>query len=181
MLFARRLMKMAETTGLSDEQWGSRSNRTSTDAALRKMMTFEYGRYMKATIAMFANDQTACFDRMWPEISNVAAGSFGCDVNTRKCRAKTKEAMKRHCKTGLGVSKKYYKSYRIKGETQGLADVASIWAMKSSQLLTAHSMLYEGMHLPSVAGKAGIKRNNDAYVDDVDTYAASMENRPGTA
>ena len=39
----------------------------------------------------------------------------------------------------------------------------------------------EGMHLPSVAGKAGIKRNNDAYVDDVDTYAASMENSPGTA
>ena len=181
ILFARRLMKMAEATGMSDEQWGSRANRTSTDAALRKMMAFEYGRYMKATIAMFANDQTACFDRMWPEISNVVAGSFGCDINVRKCRAKTKEAMVRHCKTGLGVSKKHYTSYRIKGETQGLADVASIWAMKSSQLLTAHSFLYNGIHLPGVNGKTGIKRNNDAYVDDVDTYAASMENKPGTA
>ena len=63
ILFARKLIQSAETQGmLHTEQWGSRPNRTAHDAAMLKMLTFEYGRYMKATIALFANDQTACFD-----------------------------------------------------------------------------------------------------------------------
>ena len=86
ILFARRLMAMAETTGMHDEQWGSRGNRTSTDAALRKMMTFEYGRYMNATIALFANDQTACFDRMWPGLTNVVAAAYGAGHQALECR-----------------------------------------------------------------------------------------------
>ncbi|KAL7553871.1 hypothetical protein ACHAWF_018280, partial [Thalassiosira exigua] len=59
-----RLMGLAEVTGLHDEQWGSRPNRTSTDSALRKMTTLEYGRYTKVTIALLANDQRACFNQM---------------------------------------------------------------------------------------------------------------------
>ena len=49
----KNLIAQAEKNGLHDDQWGSRSNRTSTDPALQKMMTFEYGRYTKATIAVF--------------------------------------------------------------------------------------------------------------------------------
>ena len=65
ILITRKLMLIAETAGdLHNEQWGSRANRTFTDAALRKLMTFEYGRYMRATIGLYANGQTACFDRM---------------------------------------------------------------------------------------------------------------------
>ena len=60
ILFARKLMHIAEQArDLHDEQWGSRANRTLTNAALRKMITFEYGRYMRATIGLFANNQTA--------------------------------------------------------------------------------------------------------------------------
>jgi len=59
ILFSRRLMNYAEACGLSDEKWGFCSNRTSTDAAAREMLRFEYGRYMKMTISLFANDQSA--------------------------------------------------------------------------------------------------------------------------
>ena len=37
------------------------------------VMTFKYGRYMKATIAVFLLEQTACFDRIYPNITNVIA------------------------------------------------------------------------------------------------------------
>ncbi len=40
--FDWQLMKNAEETGLHNEQWGSRVNQTSPDAALRKITTFEY-------------------------------------------------------------------------------------------------------------------------------------------
>ena len=77
IIFGRELMTRAESVGLNNEQWGSRKNRTSTDAAMRKMMTFEYGRYMKATIGLFPNDQTACFDRMQPKLVAVHALLLG--------------------------------------------------------------------------------------------------------
>ncbi|KAL7532796.1 hypothetical protein ACHAXR_004899 [Thalassiosira sp. AJA248-18] len=44
VLYLRKLMHFAESQkGLHDEQWGSRLNRTSTDAPLWKLLTFEYG------------------------------------------------------------------------------------------------------------------------------------------
>ena len=65
ILFACKLMRYAEKNNtLHDKQWGSRANRTSTDAALRKMMTFQYGRYMMITSSMFCTDQCACFNRI---------------------------------------------------------------------------------------------------------------------
>jgi hypothetical protein len=69
ILFAKRLMDNAENAGLSDEQWGSHRNRMALDPAMKNLMTFEYGRYMRATIAMFAADLTACFDRVYPALA----------------------------------------------------------------------------------------------------------------
>jgi hypothetical protein len=74
------MMFNAETAGLNDEQWGSRKNRMALDPALRNMMIFEYGRYMRVTVAMFAADLTACFDRMFPAISNILAEKIGVEV-----------------------------------------------------------------------------------------------------
>ena len=82
-------MKNTEATSLSNEQWGSHTNRTSNNTALQKIMTFEYGRYMKATIATFANDQMACFDRMHPKITNFVAAANGCENKPLECREKT--------------------------------------------------------------------------------------------
>ena len=54
--------------------------------------------------------------------------------------------------------------------------------MTSSTLIKAHGKLYKGIQLPSVCGKEhGIKKNNDAYVDNVDTWAGSLSNRSDAA
>ena len=47
--------------------------------------------------------------------------------------------------------------------------------MTSSILLFAHVILYAGIVLPSVIDKTGIRENNDAYADDVDTWAGSID------
>ena len=108
IFFAKRMMANAELAGLSEEQWGSQRNRMALDPAMRNMMTFEYGRYMRATIAMFAADLTACFDNMFPSLSNITAGKFGVDVNILRARGKTIAALKRAVRTGNGVSLKMY-------------------------------------------------------------------------
>jgi hypothetical protein len=108
ILFAKRLMDNAESVGLSEEQWGSRRNRMALDPAMKNLMTFEYGRYMRATIAMFAADLTACFDRIYPALSNVVCGKFGMDVNVLRCKGITMEKMEHSVRTGHGVSLETY-------------------------------------------------------------------------
>ena len=73
-------MAQIEKNGLHDDQWGSRLNRTYTDPALQKMMTFEYGWYMKATIVVFLLDQTAYFDHMHPGVTNIIAQAHDMDL-----------------------------------------------------------------------------------------------------
>jgi len=103
-------MGYAETCGLHEEQWGFRSNRTSTDAAAQKVLTFEYGRYMKFMITLFANDQTVCFDRMILAFTNIITQANGATKQELLCRSKTIAAIKRYTKMGLGVSKRAYKN-----------------------------------------------------------------------
>jgi len=186
ILFSRNLMAMAEKTGLDDDQWGCRKNRTSIDAAMRKLLTFEYGRYMYATVGTNPIDLTACFDRMRPEITGVVAQVHGTPKEVIKAKVLTMKMLKRHIKTALGTSKVFYTNTPgdplIQGEVQGKADVASLWTMVSSSILMAHRQVYQGIDLPSVVGKSqGIKKNNDGYVDDVDVWAATLENDPEVA
>ena len=174
----RNLMKNAETTGLSDEQWGSRKNRMALDPAMRNLMTFEYGRYMRMTIAMFAADLTACFDRMWPSLGNITCGKFGLQPAPMRSRGETIQNLKRAVRTGHGVLKQVYQNtpndYRIIGELQGKGDVALIYMLLSSTVLQAHSSLYHGIDLPPATPGPGIKKLNDGYVDDVNTWAGNM-------
>ena len=133
ILFSQKLIKNAEMVGLNEEQWGSRKNRMALDPAMRNMMTFEYGRYMKATVAMFAADLTACFDRMFPSLSNIAAGKFGMSKSVLVARGETIKRMRRAVRTGHGVSELTYGNERgepeIAGELQGKGDVAILYCL----------------------------------------------------
>ena len=85
-----------------------------------------------ATIAMFAADLSACFDRMFPPLSNIIPGKFGVDVNALKTRGQTIDALERAVHTGHGVSDQTYGNCAgkpmIRGEYQGKGDVASLYA-----------------------------------------------------
>jgi hypothetical protein len=179
IFFARRLMDNAETAGLNDEQWGSRRHRMALDPAMRKLMTFEYGRYMRSTIAMFAADLTACFDRMYPALGSIVTGKFGMDVNILKCKGQVMEGMERSVRTGYGVSTSTYGNRPGKpmmaGEGQGKGDVAIIYVLQSSTLFDAHAKLSPAMILPPPVPGPGITKQHDGYVDDVDTWAAVVE------
>eukprot|EP00956_Cyclotella_meneghiniana_P006230 scaffold8106_cov56-Cyclotella_meneghiniana.AAC.2 len=179
ILFSQRLIQSAEKAGLSDEQWGSRKNRMALDPAMRNMTTFEYGRYMRIVIAMFAADLTACFDRMFPSLSNIAAGKFGMDPNVLLARGKTIQNMRRQVQTGHGVSRESYGNEQgepeIAGELQGKGDVAILYCLQSSITMNAHATLFPEMVLPSPASERAIKKRNDGYVYDVNTWAGEMD------
>jgi hypothetical protein len=129
---------------------------------------------------MFAADLTACFDRMWPALGNIISGKFGVEVQPMISREKIIAALKRSVQTGHGVSESTYQNVegqaqaRIIGELQGKGDVALIYALQSSTVLTAHATMYQGIRLLPASPGPGIKKCNDGYIDNVNTWSGSM-------
>ena len=73
IMYARKLMWNAEQSGISTDQWGGRPNRSAPDCATRKLVYWEYGRYMKIPLASFFGDLASCFDRMKTSLSSIVA------------------------------------------------------------------------------------------------------------
>jgi len=176
IFFAKQMVANSERTTLTEEQWGGRPGRTATDAAMRKMLAFEYGRVLYVTIALFANDAVACFDRMVPNISTLLALKYGVQPNVMRSRNAVMSKMTHGVRTKHGDSTSTYCQLedepQVAGETQGKGDVACIWSLLSHTLLRAHSEMHEGISLNSADGKRKIEKNNDAFVDDCDGVAS---------
>jgi len=175
IFFAKHMVNNSEQSDVTEEQWGGRPGRTAHDPALRKLLTFEYARAVYVTIAMFANDATACFGRMVPNLSTLVARKHGVAPSVMKGRNTMIEGMEHQVKTKHGVSKVTYKQEpdddKFAGEIQGKADPACLWNVESQTLLKAHKSMHTGIILPSADGTRCINKNNDAFVDDTDGVA----------
>ena len=180
--FARDMAKKMEDTGeLSDEQWGLRKNRNSIDAAMIKLLTFEAARAQKTPIGLLYYDCTACYDRMIPDLSNHEMRKRNFDESILKARAAAVKQLKRHVRTGLGVSEEYYSEeagdFTLQGEVQGKADNPALFTACSSGILHTHSKLAPGLELQSCTGKRAMRRHNVSYVDDNDGNVSSTYNK----
>ena len=103
--FAKEFMTILESNNsLADEQWGLRKNRTSTDIAMIKLLTFECTRVKKSTIGEESYDCKACFDRVIYSQSNIYAAKQNFSDNLLIARAMCMERIARHVKTRAGVS-----------------------------------------------------------------------------
>ena len=139
ILHADRLMKNAEETGLSGNQWGDRANRSAPACATRRLMTYESSRIMHKTIAIASADKSNCFDCLTPSATDAVNKKKGMDGITCRCDNKFMEGMKRNVKTAFGVSKFFYNANH--GDTQhsrkiqGEASVVGEWTRVANSML----------------------------------------------
>ena len=109
--FAKEFMTIAESNNsLVDEQWDLRKNRTSTDAAMLKILTFEYARVKNSTIGEESYDCKACFEKVIYCQSNIYPANQNFLDNLLIARAMCVERIARHIKTGAGVSEDSYQN-----------------------------------------------------------------------
>ena len=89
----------------------------------------DYTRTTYKTVAMFANDATACFDRMVPGVSSLISRKFGVSSTIMECRNATLTALECKIRPGCGDSHETYQESEdddpLFGEVQGKGDVAS--------------------------------------------------------
>ena len=133
---------------------------------------------------MFANDATACFDRMVPGVSSLIARKFGVAPSIMKCRNEIIKNLKRNVRTGCGDSEESYEEHEeddvMNGEVQGKGDVESLWCLMSHTIFEAHTTLHKPITMMGETNKVVMQKNNDAFVDDTDGYAEA-ENRCNNA
>ena len=177
LFFAKKMMANAEEYGLSDEQWGSRKNRSSIDAAMLKLLMFETARIKRATLAGAYYDLVANYDRILSSISNFIARRHNVARNVLRARALIMQKMKRRVKTAMGTSEGTYEQLPdeplIGGGVQGKGDVPADWCVQSDTLLRAHEAGAYGMCLSNPTGTRQIKRCNTQFVDDDDGWASA--------
>jgi hypothetical protein len=175
--FSKNVMPNAESTGLSEDQWGGRNNRSAPACAMRKLITWEYARYAKVVVTGFLGDLSSNFDCIMPDMTNILCRKKGMSKETAWTRAATMEGLERHVRTAAGTSTATYKNiageHPSGGEGQGKADSMAAWTLISSMMLTVHKKLCHGVELIDVTGKLKSRRSNDMYVDDNDGYASA--------
>ena len=158
----------------NNEQHGFRPNRSSIDAGLLKLLTFECSRIQRSTTCMVQHDMTAHFDRMYPAMTAIYASRYKVDRNILLSIGKTIRCLKRNVETALGVSKTHYKQLpgapAIGGMVQGKADVPQLSTQQSDAMLKAHATLTDGLTLPNPTGTRTIAHHSIAFADDTDNH-----------
>jgi hypothetical protein len=87
-----------------DDQHGFHPHRSSTDAAMIKLLTVECARMQKPMMGSFQNDMTGHFDWMWPDLTSVFATKFGVSQEILLCIGKTVANLTQNVETALGIS-----------------------------------------------------------------------------
>ena len=75
----RMLMRYATSKGILDsEAYGSRLGKTSIEAIMNLHLIFDNHRIWKKNMAMIFNDADGCFDRIPPNLADIALQRLGC-------------------------------------------------------------------------------------------------------
>ncbi|KAL7552549.1 hypothetical protein ACHAWF_016169 [Thalassiosira exigua] len=168
--YSGEAMKNFEAGDPSDEQWGFRKDRTAIDAAMIKLLTYEVSRMAVLVIGDTQYDNSQCFDRIWPENSNIGLQRMNVQEELAISRARAIELMVRRFQTALGISDGYYKQEpgepRIGGEIQGKGDVPPCYVILGDTILKAHQQMVKGLSIPSPTGRRRMERHNVSYADD---------------
>ena len=126
------------------------------------------------TIAMFANDAMACFDRMVPGVSSLIARKFGVAASIMKCRNETIKVLKRNVRTGCGDSKDIYDEEEadnvINGEVQGKVDVESLWCLTLHTIMEAHTSLHTPITMTGETDKIKVQKMMPLWMIRMDMW-----------
>ncbi|KAL7502094.1 hypothetical protein ACHAXN_000173 [Cyclotella atomus] len=169
------VMPNAEKSGLSPDQRGDRNNRSAPACALRKLIAWEYAHFTKMVLTSFLADLQSNFDCIIPDMSSIFLMKKGMPCEAAYSRAATMASLEQRVRTATGTSTEMYQhdpgQPSLPGEGQSKTDSMAIWTLISSEILSMHKNMCQGLEMINVTSTESSSRINDAYVDDTDTYA----------
>ena len=122
-LLGRLLMWHAHNNKvIDDEVFGSCRGKTGAEALLNLQLLADHSRTWKINMGLLFNDSLGCFDRIPPNLGEIALRRIGCPKMVARSHTKAQRSMRHHIKTTTGVSPGYikYDSKKRKKICQGV-------------------------------------------------------------
>ncbi len=171
-----------EDSNPCDFQHGFRPHRSSVDAAMLKLLTFECSRMQRSTVGMIQRDMAAHFDRMYPEMTSIYGQKYNVDHRIMSSIGHTIQYLQRNVETVMGLSSATYHQEedapQMGGMVQGKADAPQWSTQQCDALLRAHSRLTNGLTLHNPTGTRAIQHHSISFADDTDQHTNTDTSQP---
>ncbi|KAG7361856.1 reverse transcriptase RNA-dependent DNA polymerase [Nitzschia inconspicua] len=154
---------------LNPWQFGGLPGRDATTPVFLEELQWEISRASRRSLLRMDFDATSCYDRIIPNIANLAGRSFGQHRALCFLHAKFLEDAQYILKTKLGLSEEAYSHcelHPIFGTGQGSANSPVIWVLISSRLFDAHTTKANGATFLSPDGLIKTQIYMVGFVDD---------------
>ena len=168
---------------IDDEVFGSRKGKTGAEALLHLQLLADHTRIWKKNLAVLFNDAAGCYDRVPPNLAELALRRIGCPPSIARAHTKTQRMMKHYIKTSTGVSPGYIKfsptqqqvisegiitilAGLIGGIGQGGGASPIIWLAILLIMLGAYKQTQDGANIIDIITSKVIQLWIISYVDD---------------
>jgi hypothetical protein len=174
IMWAHRMVNVAEKHNLFDDSQSGGRPRTSNDVALRKMLVYTHSRITRTNFASMDLDAKSCFDRIIASFGMLCSRFFGMPKSACELHGLTIAGMQHHVKTALGISSAYFQSTPEKflyGSGQGSSGSPPLWMTISIILFRAlEARMGRGANFTCPRKIITSSLTTEAWVDDSNDY-----------
>ena len=160
---------------IPSSQYAKKGNR-SIEAAVVKVLFFDYLRLTRRNGAFMAMDLKNCFDRMAHPVTSLAAQRLGVSPRITKCMIQTLIKMKHYIRTAYGDSEWSYggnMTRPLQGAIQGNGAASPMFVAISCVILSYLESQTQGIHVLSAITLTLFSLSIIMYVDDADILIAA--------
>ena len=170
--FVKRMMnETAIPNGLIPVSQYAKKHNKAIEAAIVKVLFFDYLRQTRKPGIIFASDLMQCFDRMAHPVCSLVSQGLGVDFSVIRCMLTAIQCMTHRLRTGYGDSEVKYgndQTNPLQGGGQGNGASLPLWLAISCILLAVLESLVTGVHVYSSITLTLLKFIAIIYVDDTD-------------
>ena len=174
--FSKRMMNNGLTHKIIPSSQYAKKGHQSIEAAIIKIMFFDYLRIMKRNGAFIAMDLMNCFDRMAHPVSSLCAQRLGTSSTVSECMINTLCRMQHYIRTAYGDSEwSYTGSSRrpLQGAVQGNGAASPLFIAISCVIISFLEAQVVGFVVKSAITLTTLNIIAIMYVDDSDILIGS--------
>jgi hypothetical protein len=176
--FARTLVRHIESNHKFNEGcYGNRAGLSAHEPVLVEELQNTICYLSRTNRVDEDNDATACYDRIPPNLANLASRSNDMDEALCTVHGATLDGMSYHLLTALGISEEAYRNEKdspVYGTGQGSTYSPPAWAQIVSKLFDAHGKQAHGATYCSPDGSIEIFRHMLGVVNDTKHHVNDM-------
>ena len=178
IIFSKRMMQNARKCGVIPQDQYARKGGRSTEAALQKVLLYDYMRLTRVGGIVIANDMESCYDRMVHSATSLALRSLGASSTAVECMSSTIQNMTHYIRTAFGDSDCFYggdEEDPLQGGGQGNPAAPPMWTALTIIFLRILQSLDPGVELITPISMMAVLFTAVYYVDDCDLFVRAKE------